>query len=277
MTGFKAYDPAEIESIRQMLVAEAAEGKALYFEVKVNGFTRIHKTNKVERFEELYNFINENSKELVISVFPEISSSRKEWYKYKLNASNESLNGVDIESKVKEQMQLHEERSAAERVKEKLAEALKKLEDAEEYIELLQTQLEESKAKPNHLGSIDLGKLAGTTIESLAVHYPKLLDKVPVLNGIAKVIQEDSKSKPKTQHSSFEGEVSFKPKRTVETEEPNEHEEAVKRLSDFIADHFDDNQKLILGWVIEALGEKPEQLSTVAELLNINLETKMQE
>lgn len=269
---YKPYDASEIESIRLMLDAEAKEGRPLSFEIKVNGFTRVHKTNKVERFEELHNFLNENTTELVISVYPDVNSNRKEWYKYKLNAKPESLSGVDMEAKISERMKQFEEKLAMQRTEEKLKETEHKLEQAELYIDILEDKLEEVKTKPNHIGSFDLGKLASSTIEGIAIHYPKVLDKVPVLNGIAKVIQEENRSKPAQLNGGFEGEVSFKPKsKTVERADATEHDEAVQQLSEFIAEHFDQDQKQILGAVIVALGENSSQLKTVAELLNIDL------
>lgn len=269
---YKPYDADEVESIRLMLEAEAKEGKPLSYEIKVNGFTRVHKTDKVERFEEMHNFLNENTKELVISVFPDANSKRKEWYKYRMNSAPESLNGVDMESKISERMKQFEDKFAMKRTEEKLQETEKKLEQAELYIDILEDKIEESKAKPNHIGAFDLAKLASSTIEGIAVHYPKVLDKVPVLNGIAKVIQEENKSRPAQLNGGFEGDVSFRTKSKVAPNaEATEHDEAIKQLSDFIAEHFDQDQKLMLGAVIVALGENPSQLQTVAELLNIDM------
>jgi hypothetical protein len=269
---YKPYDSSEIESIRLMLEAEAKEGRPLCFEIKVNGFTRVHKTNKVERFEELHNFLNENTKELVISVFPDANSNRKEWYKYKMNSTLESLNGVDMEVKIGERMKQFEEKMAMQRTEEKLKETEHKLEQAELYIDILEDKLEDSKTKPNHIGNFDLGKLASSTIEGIAIHYPKVLDKVPVLNGIAKVIQEENRGKTAQLNGASKDEMTFKPKsQTSKPAEVTEHDEAIKQLSDFIAEHFDQDQKQMLGAVIVALGENPSQLQTVAELLNIDV------
>ena len=268
---YKPYDPSEIESIRLMLEAEAKDGKPLSYEIKINGFTRVHRTNKVERFEELHNFLNENTKELVISVYPDTNSNRKEWYKYRMNGLPEELNGLDMEAKISERMKQFEEKMSMQRTEEKLKEAEHKLEQAELYIDILEDKLEDQKTKPNHIGSFDLGKLASSTIEGIAIHYPKVLDKVPVLNGIAKVIQEENRSRT-PQLNGFEGDVSFKPKGSTQASaEITEHDEAIKQLSDFIAEHFNQDQKQVLGAVIVALGENPSQLHTVAELLNIDL------
>ncbi len=274
-TEYKPYDQGEVESIRLMLEAEAKEGTPLCFDVKVNGNTRIHKTNKVERFNELYNFINDTTKELVINVYPDpTNNNRKEWYKYTFGKVEESLSGSgDMEQKLNERMKAFEEKQAAKRIEEKLKDTEDQLNQAEEYIKILEDKLEAAKIKPNHFGEWDLGKLASTTIQGLAVHHPKILEKVPVLNGIAKVIQEDVKTQPQQLNGSFEGDVSFKAKSktTEQSAEAEEHEHTIRELAAFIGEHFDEHQRRILGLVIVELGENTSKLQTVAELLNIDV------
>ncbi len=267
----KAYDPAEVESIKHMLEAEAREGKPLSFDVKVDGMTRIHKTDKVERFSELYNFINEHTKDLVISIYPD-HTNRKEWYKYAFGEPTGGLNGIDVEHKINERMQLFEERHAAKMTEEKLKQVQSDLKEAEEYISILTSQLEEAKVKPNHFGKFDLAALAGDTLTSVAKNYPKVLDDVPVLNGIAKVIQRDMKQQPE-QSGSLQGDVSFRPKQAqaVQSPEAQAHENSVRQLMDFIGEHFDDYQRRLLGNVIIRLGDDPSQLSPVAELIGLDV------
>lgn len=279
---YKTYDPAEVESIRLMLEAEAKEGRPLFFEVKIDGFTRILKTNNVERFDQLHNFLNEKSKELVISIFPDPNTNRKEWYKFKLSGGQESLNGLEMEAKIGERIKQFEEKMTMQRTEEKLHEVEKQLGEAEQYIEILEKKLEDAKSKPNHFGSLDLGRLIGSSIKEIAVHNPRVLDDVPVLNGIAKVIQEDLKTQPAQLPAGPQGEMSFRPKtKKVVNEAQAEHDAAIQRLSDFIGEHFDEDQKVILGAIIVELGVKPTQLNTVAELLGIDpnapLETEEQE
>jgi hypothetical protein len=280
-TEYKPYDQGEIESIRLMLEAEAKEGTPLCFDVKVNGNTRIHKTNKVERFNELYNFINDTTKDLVINVYPDPNNNnRKEWYKYTFGKIEEPISGVgDMEQKLNERMRAFEEKQAAKRVEEKLKETEEKLSQAEDYIQILEDKLEAAKVKPNHIGQLDLAKLGTSILEGVATQYPAVLEKVPVLNGIAKVIHEENKNKPQQLNGSFEGEVSFKPKSKSQelSPEAKEHEETVRRLVEFIGEKFDERQRSILGMVIVELGENTSQLDTVAELLNIDVNAENDE
>lgn len=269
-TNYKSYDQGEVESIRMMLEAEAKEGKPLCFEVKVNGNTRIHKTDKVERFNDLYNFINENTKELIINIYPEVNNNRKEWYKYRFSDASENLNGVgDMEQKLNERMKSFEEKQATLRTEEKLKETQEELRQAEEYIDILEAKLEAKKIKPNHFGDWDLGKLGSSILEGVAIHHPKILENVPVLNGIAKVIQEDVKNKPQQLNGSFEGDVSFKAKEENKTPELTPYQKQILQLGEFIASHFETDQIRVLGLVIETLGEDTSKLQIVADLLNI--------
>lgn len=278
---YQPYDTSEVENIKHLLLSESKSGTPLFFEVKIDGFTKIRKTDNVARYDELYSFINDKTKELVIFIYTEPGSDKKEWYKFRLKEmpQAEPLSGIDIDAKVDEKMKIFEKDFEHKQTKEELRREREKLQSAEQYIEILENRIDAMQAKPNHFGNWDLGKLAASTIEGIAVHYPKILEKVPVLNGIAKVIQEDVKQKPQQLNGSFEGDVSFKPKekKTERSSEAEAHEQAIRQLSDFVGEHFDEQQKRILGWVIVELGEDTTQLQPVAELLNIDVKAKLAE
>ncbi len=65
------YDSSEVDSIKQVLISESRNATPLFFEIKVDGFLKIRKTNNVDRFDELYSFINDKTKELVIFIYTE--------------------------------------------------------------------------------------------------------------------------------------------------------------------------------------------------------------
>ena len=267
------YDTSEVENIKHLLLSESKNGTPLFFEVKVDTFTKIRKTDNVARFDELYSFINDKTKELIISVYTEPGTDKREWYKFRLQEEpepvNKGLSGVDVDAKVDEKMKIFKTDFEHQQTKEKLIEEQNKNNSAEQYIEILENRIEAMQAKPNHFGTWDLGKLAASTIEGIAVHYPKILDKVPVLNGIAKVIQEDTKNKPAQLNGGFEGDVSFKVKEKKETPELTPYQKQILVLGEFISTHFETDQIRLLGLVIETLGEDTSKLQTVAELLDI--------
>lgn len=272
---FQPYDTHEVDNIKQLLLSESKNATPLFFEIKIDGFLKIRKTNNVNRFDELYSFINDKTKDLIIFIYTEPGSEKKEWYKFRLREEPEtqSMNGLDIDAKVDEKMKIFEKDMEHKQTKEELRKEQEKVKSAEQYIEILENRVESMQAKPNHFGNWDIGKLAASTIEGIAVHYPKVLEKVPVLNGIAKVIQEDVKSKPQQLSGSFEGDVSFKAKekKAELSAEAQEHEHTIRQLADFVGEHFDETQRRILGLVIVELGENTSQLQTVAELLNIDV------
>jgi hypothetical protein len=275
----KPYDQFDIDNIKRTIDEQAQEGSPLYFEVKVDDKVVIHATNNPERFDSLYNFINEKSKTLVISVFVTAERGKKDFYRFLLNGTppEKTLEGLpDVDKIVNDKMQTFKDQTAMERLQEKLMETKQRLEEAEAYSDSLQAQLEALRAQPNHFGGLDLGKLAGSAVKEIALHYPKVLEKVPVLNGIAKVIQDDEQTRPHTENPSFEGEVSFKAKNSSSSEpkedsEMNENIAFAKQLGQFISENFEEEQIATLAAVIEALGEDTSQLIPVAELLNINV------
>ncbi len=270
---FKEYNPEAVDQIKQLLLAESRSGTPLPFEVKVDGYIKIRKTDKVERFNELYSFVDDTTENLVITLFVDPTTDKREWYKFRLkqSANSENLNGLDMDAKLNEKLKAYDTEQEHKRTKEELKKSNEKLIKAEEYIDTLLNQLEESKTKPNHIGKWDVGKLVGSVVEGIAINYPKVLTDVPVLNGIAKVIQEDVKSKSKQNlNGSFEGDVSFKIKDEVDKQGLTEHEQAIKNLAEFMASKFDERERYVLSLIIEELGNKPSELDTIADLLNID-------
>jgi len=271
---FKEYNTEAIDQIKQFLMAEHRNATPVPFEVKVDGYIKIRKTDKVERFDELYSFVDDTTDNVIITLFIDSSNNeKKEWYKFRLKSSSnkEAMNGTgDVEAKLEEKIRAYDLEQEHKRTKEELKQTQGKLEKAEEYIDTLLNQIEESKVKPNHIGKFDLTTLLSGTLEGLAVSYPKIMSEVPVLNGISKVIREEHKAKAnKKPNESFEGDVSFKLKDEDNATETEEHLQAVKELAEYIATHFNDAQKQLLNDIIVALGEKPSELPTIAELLNI--------
>lgn len=275
----KPYEQFEVDNIKRMLEERANDDTPLFFDVKVDDYLVIHATNKLERFDSLYNFINEKSKILTISIFSNPNGGPRVYHIFFMNGlpAEKTLNGKEeLDKIVSDKIQSFKDQTAMERLQEKLVETQQRLEEAEAYSDSLQAQLEALRAQPNHFGGLDLGKLAGSAVKEIALHYPKVLEKVPVLNGIARVIQEDDQVRPKVDNPSFEGEVSFKaknssPGESKEDSEMNENIAFAKQLGQFISENFEEEQIPTLAAVIEALGEDTSQLIPVAQLLNINV------
>jgi hypothetical protein len=284
----KPYNQNEVNNLKRVLTSAAQDGKTLTFEIKLDNYTIIHETTNVERFDELFDFINENSQKLVITLGTP-NSRNKEWHTFLLNGlkTETPMNGVnDVEKLVGEKMSLFTERAAAERLLEKLKATEEQLDQANDYIDTLTTKLDELKAKPNHFGGFDLGRFTGSAVSELVRNYPKALDNIPVLNGFARAL--NGSNNEDLADTAQESEMSFKAKsKEAEKTASNpqathnatngspEHEEdenltIAKKLSDFLSENFTPNQRLLVEGIIIALAENPSSLITVADLLNID-------
>ena len=143
----RPYNQSDVDSLKRVLSSNAKDGIPLTFEIKLDNRILVHETTNVERFDELYSYINENSQKLVISLGTP-NSRNKEWHTFLMNGAvpEKSLNGVnDVEKMMGEKMMLFTERAAADRTLEKLRATEEQLEMANEYIETLTAKLEELK------------------------------------------------------------------------------------------------------------------------------------
>lgn len=285
------YSEEELDKIKTMLEAEKAEGKPVGFEVKVDGIPRILKTQNVSRFDELYKYINENTKEVLVVFYSDVDSTRgiiyttlcldaedvlaREKKAAPLNGP-ESLDTI-VEAKKAAFIKDFKTEQEITQLKKLVAEKQELLDDAEKHIIKLEGELAQLQVKPNHIGNIDVAKLVSSAFIDVATRKPQAFENVPVLNGIAYAISSSPSEKQNTSTAgNFEGEVSFKEKSESESGKDETHEEkyseqelVVKNLTRFISEHFNEEQANVLGQIIQTLGEKPQEVFTVADLLNI--------
>lgn len=281
-TESKPYSPVEIDRLYYRLENQAKAGQPLFFEIRVDGQACVPVTCELQRFEELDRFISEDTRKITIIIYPFSHRRHKEFHRFHIGEASPTLgtvqqeitpeiNRIEIEQSVLERME-------KQRLQERIGELEKQLSEAEAYAMDLQARCEELTVKPNHIGKLDLGALLGSVLTNVAVNYPKVLEDVPVLNGVAQSIRK-SDAEQKGQQQSPTGESSFRMKnqsnaeKESETqtmsEEDKEHHKAIQRLADFISAHFDQSEKSLLSLIIIALGEDTSKLTTVADLLDV--------
>jgi hypothetical protein len=275
------YDQLKIDKLKLYLQSQADKGQARYYEIFVDNLKAVTKTNEVADFDSYEDYLTDDTERVRILIYTtNANSPRNDQYSFRLKkqdkpAESTGLNGVEIENRIEEKLQTHRERWEHELLKKELEQTKKQLEEAEEYAETLEEKLKAFEGKKFHMGNVNLGEVASVVVEGFVRRNPQLLSKIPGGEGLAGIIEQDNLDKAKGfQHPAENAEVSFQKKQ-------NGVEEAVvltaeeKGYIDFmrgLAESFDDAEIALLTQIITKLEEKPAQLKTVAELLDINTE-----
>lgn len=269
------FNPQKIEIIRRMLEKQSEKGSPMAYEVFVDNFKIVMKTADLSEFDSYEDVISSDTKFIRINVYNSLTETighTKYVFEVKdekrLEAQKTLGEVVDIDSKIKESIAAERERWDKVHLTQELDRTKLELQEAEEYIDELQTQIEKSKLKANHWGKLDLGMLAGTALEGVMRKNPQWLTKVPGLEGLAGVIDQENKEGVKQINTpAEETEASFSKK----TDAPalTEEEQSYISFGKQLAENFDDTEISVLDKIITELGKDTSKLKIVADLLNV--------
>ncbi len=254
----ESYHPDKIERIRRKLEQGVLQGKPEYFAIEVDELVVVSPTNDLEVFDTYLNFMDDHAKQLCIDLYgqnPDNKNGQRFIYDILKNnkAENDSLQGIDIE----ERIAAAQERWESAQIKEKYAETSQKLSEAEEYITKLEDQIiafKMEKSSSSGKGFEDIAKAVGG-----------------FFGGNADLFSKRSNTDNLSGTNEQQGEASFKKK--SETTLSEEERDCMLVLKD-MKKVFNQQQMHAVFHIIRTLMDKPEDISTVAELLNIKTEVK---
>lgn len=274
------YNPQKIEIVKRMLDKQSEKGTPMAYEISVDNFKVVMKTTDLSDFDGYEDLITNQTKYIRINVYSSmIETGVHTKYVFELKGekseeqtSSKGLGEVEVNTRIKESLAIERDRWDKEQICKELESTKHSLKEAEEYIEKMQAELEKVKLKPNHLGKLDLGLLAGSALEGMVRKNPQWLTKVPGFEGLAGVIEKENKEGIK-QTPVEETEVSFKKKEGV-SDPLSKEDQSYLSFGKSIAEEFDDDEMEILVLITTALGKDTSKLKTVAELLDIKVPAK---
>ena len=267
------YNQEKIDILKRYLTREAAKGRKRDYEIIIDGFKAISRTDDIGEFEDYEVEINDMTRNVTIIIY-DYNSNRNTQYSFSLNTETlpeKPVNGLgslgDVNAMIKQQLDDKDKEYQIQRLTEKLTETQGKLEEAEEYHETLQAEIERLKAGKYDFGSLNIVEVGAEiikhTISSNANKSPFAAQLAGVLGALN---QQPALPQVPAQP---ESEVSFKEhKETPLTEK----QKALMRDLEQLERVFSPQQLVLVQQVLIKLMEDPGQLETVAELLNTETE-----
>src|ERR1700749_1207301 len=171
------YNPQKIEIVKRLLEKQAEKGSPMAYEIYVDNFKVVMKTTDLAEFDSYEDLMNNDTKYIRINVYntpTETTGHTKYVFEIPDKKSaqqtvvmEKGLGEVEVNNKIKETLAVERDRWDKEQLNKELDRTKLLLQEAEEYIDDLQSQIEKSKLKPNHLGKLDLGLLAGVALEGM--------------------------------------------------------------------------------------------------------------
>ncbi len=146
------YSEQKIDNLHQFLQNSQEQGDAEDYEILVDAFKVVKRTNDLARFESYVNFIQPDTKTLTIIVYDGASPRNTKHIFAIKEDTNNGLNGLDVDSRIEEKLRIEKERWENDLIKKENEQLKIDLVQAEAYIEELEEKVEHTKDKKFRMG-----------------------------------------------------------------------------------------------------------------------------
>jgi len=263
------YSERKIENLYNFLQSAKEQGDPEDYEILVDAFKVVKRTNDLTRFENYTNHIQPETKELTIIIY-DGTSPRNTKHVFTMKEENKNaLSGVDVDTRIEEKLRVEKERWETDLLKKENEKLKTELAEAEAYIDELEEDAEKAKDKKFRMGDVNVGEFASVVIEGMVRRNPQMLAKLPGGEALAGVIEQDNQDREKAlTEKTPEPEVSFK-KKTSSTEPALSDED--KSYLDFIKslkNKFDREQMTSVMLILDLLVKQPDDIEPAIQYLS---------
>ncbi|MFI5195709.1 MAG: hypothetical protein ACHQD8_01345 [Chitinophagales bacterium] len=275
------FDQDRIDSIRRFLHREADKGRKRDFEIFVNGFKVISRTNDVTEFDDYEQEIKGDTQSISILVYDGPSTNRNTKYHLLLHGEpgiGKTLDGIGIGLRtgsssqgalgqiIQEKLDAKEREHELTQLKEKLADTQKQLEESEEYTDLLQQQIKDLESGQLKK-MIGVGDIAGYVLSGFLKQHPQIIKQIPIagetLAGLLNAPLPEQNNPVESSET-----ATFEKKQTAPAAEDQEERQWVQYRHQ-LQHCFNEQQVSIIFAIVDKLSHEPGQIDIVAQLLNI--------
>lgn len=272
------YEQNKIDSLKRYLKREAEKGRTRDYEIIVDGFKVVSRTNDVEEFDDYEDELQDSTRNVSILIYDGAGTNRNTRYSFALNQDNTSpisakpVNGVgslgEIDEIIQQKLEEKDRDYKIAALEKELEETKQQLAECEEYKDELQakvTNLEAevaAKPQPNQL-NLQIGEIGAALVGNL------MKKNMPQLSGLLNGLMGTPEiPAPATQP---EVEATFQ-KQEDAPAAPQMTEQQSRNLKnlEMMEQAFSAEQLQIVIAIIQQLMRTPEQVIPVAQFLNLH-------
>ncbi|MGZ4065030.1 MAG: hypothetical protein ACXVP0_18780 [Bacteroidia bacterium] len=281
---FHTFDQQKIDRHKNHLDAMAANGKPQAYEVYVDALKVIPKTEDPAEFENYEDYMTPGTDTIKIVIYGSSQSPRNEKYVYSLKAKTPEealdmgLSGIAFKSFTTKELALLKqdkdrktlEQQEIEHLNSEIGELKAELAEKQQYVETLETAVEQAKANGNKIGGAHIGDILSVALEGILRRNTHIIAQIPALNGIADIINKDNASPMAAQQP--DAEASFQRKAPAESAPAlTVQEKEFLALYHEIQRHFTQEE---FAQVIELIEELTRDKSKIAPALELLRDTQ---
>jgi hypothetical protein len=263
------YSEQKIDNLYNFLQSAKEQGEAEDYEIFVDAFKVVKRTNDLSRFESYTNFIQPETKTLTIIIYDGTSPrNTKHIFTIKEDTKN-GLNGLDVDTRIEDKLRIEKERWETDLLKKENEKLKTDLAEAEAYIEELEETAEKAKEKKFRMGDVNVGEFASVMLEGFVRRNPQLLAKLPGGEALAGVIEQDNQDREKVlTEKTPEPEVSFTKKSSPSEPALNEEDKSYLDFIKSLKNKFNREQMTNVMLILDLLVKQPNDIETTIQYLS---------
>lgn len=263
------YSEQKIDNLYNFLQNSKEQGESEDYEIFVDAFKVVKRTNDLARFESYSNFIQPETKTVTIVIY-DGTSPRNTKHVFTIKEDNTNgLSGVDVDTRIEEKLRSEKEKWETDLLKKENEKLKTELSEAEAYIEELEENAEKAKDKKFRMGDVNVGEFASVMLEGFVRRNPQLLTKLPGGEALAGVIEQDNAEREKALlDKSPEPEVSFKKKESASEPTMSEEDKSYLDFIKSLKDKFDHEQMTSVMLILDVLAKSPNDIDPTIQYLS---------
>lgn len=276
------YNDVKLSQFKMWLRDMDEKSNKLWFEVYVDDIKVVPITDRIDSLDDHKIYLDEDSNTVKVFTYNTERSNRYTQYTFTIekkkkegsaiavSSEQHGLSGLELENKINDRVAQHliqeRERWTNEQMKRDYEELKKKLQDADEYIDELQTELVKYKSKKMLWGDVNLGEVASVIVEGMVKRNPHWVAKLPGGDALAGLIAKEATENGTAEV--IENEVVIKKKTPTDERLSDEAKTQIAFLAQ-LEEKFDQVQLDKIMMILQFFVQHPASIETVFELLEI--------
>lgn len=256
------YNVVRLEKIKHYLESLAERDNPKFYEIYVDNMKVIDKTNDPHQFDEYKMYVDENTQMLKLLLYTGSESSPRNdkfIFSFENGLDKTTLGEVDVQNKISSAINAERERLKIEQLENKVSALGEELDEANEYIERLESGLEQIKnQKADESKQVKYGMVASIAIEQLIRRNPKILNNIPLLGSLSGLLETTTNPVAESVSDSEKEQPSFQFKQV------NKFESEIVKL---FTDNFTETDLEVVLKILHRLAEEPTSIITIHDLL----------
>lgn len=266
----KKFDQNKVDSIKRMLQREKERGRAKHFEIIVDDFQVVPRTDNVDEFEDYESAIDNDSQNVSILIYDGPLTNRNKRYSFFLQGEppihdTRPVNGLGaIEEVIALKLDEKEREYEVTRLREQLNAVKGQLSESEEYAESLEKRIKEMEDK-RYTQAVSLGEVASVVLKTLVKQHAS---RIPGGQALAGLLGADVEEIPVSLPVATEATASFE--KQPDSQPLNEQTRNRLSLIEQMQERFTEQQMVAVFSIIDSFTAAPEKIPEVLALLGLN-------